>query len=179
MEKASKILLEYWRSLCRVGTIPSRDAIEPKALKSILPVVFLLDVQGEVGITYSLAGTMLCERYGRELRGTAFTDRFDDQSRPNVLALLRRCQEIGSALYLHTRAEHSILGFAPLETIIAPLTFRDQGPVRFIGATHFTNPQRRSYSGHILSQRLIHGTDIPAHPPQPIAQPMGMRIAPH
>ena len=67
----SHFAVGYWSRIRHGRPTPDQCDIDPKALKRLLPFVFLLDVRTEGSVTYRLAGTTLCERYGGELRGRA------------------------------------------------------------------------------------------------------------
>src|SRR5215510_9383889 len=56
----------YWSLIRRGRPAPDQADVDPKALKRLLPFVFLLDARHSTFV-YRLAGTTLCERYDRGL----------------------------------------------------------------------------------------------------------------
>lgn len=66
---------------------PSRRDIEPRQIKSLLPNLFILERIDTKHIIFRLAGTALCERYGREFRAHNFLAlwRGDDHLRIRLL----------------------------------------------------------------------------------------------
>jgi len=66
-------LLEYWRSKCVAGRLPSRRDIDPVALAYILPNLFILDVHADEEpqrrFRFRLFGTELARVHGRDLTG--------------------------------------------------------------------------------------------------------------
>ena len=75
-------LAKYWDELRRGRAVPSRNDIDPGRIRTLLPNVFILEFFDVDHLVFRLAGTRLCERYGREFRAHNFlslwrgTDRF-------------------------------------------------------------------------------------------------------
>src|SRR5216684_3038656 len=85
----SHFAVGYWSRIRNGRTTPDQADIDPKALKRLLPFVFLLDARGG-NFTYRLAGTTLCERYGSELRGRDYFLHWDPESSTRLSELLRQ-----------------------------------------------------------------------------------------
>ena len=66
----SHFAVGYWSRLRQGRLAPDQADIDPRALKRLLPNVFLLEARGDGAFVYRLAGTALCDRYGAELRGS-------------------------------------------------------------------------------------------------------------
>ncbi|MCX8997732.1 PAS domain-containing protein [Rhizobiaceae bacterium BDR2-2] len=62
----------YWDKLRGDAGAPVRNLIEPAALRSVLPDIFMLQMAEDGDLTFRLAGTRMCARFGRELRGCPF-----------------------------------------------------------------------------------------------------------
>lgn len=63
-------LHRYWRSLCRDGRLPSRAAIDPGAIKPLLPYVLIVDIeQSPLRVRYRLVGTGIVELSRRDITG--------------------------------------------------------------------------------------------------------------
>lgn len=72
-------LFDYWRAKAAGGAYPTRADIQPAELRSILPSLSLLDIDGEAGaqrLRVRLAGTRLRDYYGIEITGR-YLDEFD------------------------------------------------------------------------------------------------------
>src|SRR6185312_5243707 len=82
---------------------------------------------------YRLAGTSLCERYGSELKGTNFLSHWDGQSRNALGALMRQS----------------------LETVLAPVSFGDDGPTRFLGMVQVLSDISALGGRAIAFERLV------------------------
>lgn len=80
-------LFYYWMGLKQTRQAPSRRDIEPRQIKSLLPNLFILERIDTKHIIFRLAGTALCERYGREFRAHNFLAlwRGDDHLRIRLL----------------------------------------------------------------------------------------------
>lgn len=65
-----KRLFRYWLQLSENGDIPRRKDIDPIALKSILPNLYLLDAgKGPDDLRYRLAGSLIVQAFGFEPGG--------------------------------------------------------------------------------------------------------------
>ncbi len=68
-------LYDYWHSLCRDGSNPSRRDIDPLAIPDLLPNVFLLDVVGDAqDFVFRLAGSLVEDAFSMPLRGKSIAE---------------------------------------------------------------------------------------------------------
>ncbi|MBB3318902.1 hypothetical protein FHT77_004811 [Rhizobium sp. BK181] len=67
-------LFEYWNRIRGRDLAPLRSQVEPTDLRQILSSVFLLEASETGRIAFRLAGTRICDLFGRDLGGTAFSD---------------------------------------------------------------------------------------------------------
>src|SRR5215813_11317295 len=76
-------LLEYWRSKCVAGRLPTRRDIDPVALPYILPNLFILDVHANEEphrrFRFRLFGTELARVHGRDLTGRTLHESLDPE----------------------------------------------------------------------------------------------------
>jgi hypothetical protein len=72
--KASVELFRYWNRLRNGRAAPKRSDVQPMTISSLLSDIFILEVGEET--VFRLAGTRLCETYGRELLGLPFRSLF-------------------------------------------------------------------------------------------------------
>jgi len=70
--KNSFELFDYWTEKRGQRAAPSRTDIEPADIRTLLPHVFICDLNDDGQLNFRLAGTALCALHGRELKGTAF-----------------------------------------------------------------------------------------------------------
>ena len=65
-------LFDYWTEKRGQRAAPSRTDIEPADIRTLLPHVFICDLNDDGQLHFRLAGTALCGLHGRELKGAAF-----------------------------------------------------------------------------------------------------------
>lgn len=76
--KNSLELYNYWSSKRGDRPAPSRTDIEPGDIRRLLPDVFICELGTRDQLTFRLAGTGLCNLYGRELKGCRFSEMWLD-----------------------------------------------------------------------------------------------------
>jgi hypothetical protein len=153
--RGSRVLLDHWEALRREGAVPLQTQIRPRALKEILPQVFIVEAADPRCPIYRLAGTGLCERFGRELRGVPFLADWEIQSQRSVVSIMRTAQTRLLPACFHTVASLEDFGWVDVETVLAPLARSDSGAVRFLGTMQITSDLPRLNRGIIVSQRLV------------------------
>jgi len=122
----------YWSRIRRGRTAPDQADIDPKALKRLLPFVFLLDARPDGSFVYRLAGTTLCERYGTELRGTNYLSHWDADSRGRLGVLLRQALVSRTPVCLTSVGATDDCRMVEIETVLMPITFGSEEPERFL-----------------------------------------------
>ncbi len=172
----SHFAVGYW-SLIRHGRkTPDQSDIDPKALRRLLPFVFLLDAR-QSSFTYRLAGTTLCERYGGELRGKDFLSIWDPDSRARLSKLLPQALAESSPLCLNSLGATEDCRMVEIETVLLPVTFGSHAPERFLGVAQVLTDVAPLLGRHISFERLVHASliregeskldELPSPPPPP------------
>jgi hypothetical protein len=77
-------LYHYWNAQRGLGVAPERSDIEPGAIRRALADTFILAHTAAAAHSFRIAGTRLCAAFGRELRGAAFVDLWDQESRRRI-----------------------------------------------------------------------------------------------
>jgi hypothetical protein len=80
--KTSEKLYQYWNHVRGERSAPNRFEIEPSKIAGILPTTFILERQSAEVYRFRLAGTRMCEIFGKELRGTDFLEGWAPDDRP-------------------------------------------------------------------------------------------------
>ena len=111
----------YWSLIRRGRPAPDQADVDPKALKRLLPFVFLLDAR-HASFVYRLAGTTLCERYGGELRGRDFLAQWDRDSRTRLPALLMEALTESTPVWLTSVGTTEDRKMIEIETVLMPMT---------------------------------------------------------
>ena len=68
----SRALYHYWNGLRQGREVPCRKDIDPRQIKMLLPDIFILERFDHDHLVFRLAGTRICDFYGREFRAHNF-----------------------------------------------------------------------------------------------------------
>jgi hypothetical protein len=186
----SHLLVGYWSRLRAGRDAPDQAEIDPRALKRILPHVFILDSTSCARPDYRLAGTALCDRFGRELRGTGFLAHWETGAHEPLVRLLARALRTAQPVWLSALGTTSRCAVVEMETVLVPLTYGAGAPQRFLGITQFLGDLTPLGGRPIAYERLIdlgtvHENDVadwsdpPAPPPPPFRPSFPARQGPH
>jgi hypothetical protein len=151
----SHLLVGYWSRIRNGRDLPDQADIDPRAVKRMLSQIFILDAVNPVRPTYRLAGTGLCERFGMELKGTAFLAHWEAQSGAALASLLKQSQKTLQPLCLSSIGATADCGMAELETVLAPIGFNNAEPTRFLGMTQILTDVMQLGGRPIAFQRLV------------------------
>jgi hypothetical protein len=179
----SHLLVGYWSRLRKGRAVPDQTDIDPRSIKRMLSHVFILEASNAAHPIYRLAGTSLCERYGSELKGTNFLSHWDGQSRNALAALMRQSLATRQPICLSSIASTADCGMVELETVLAPVSFGEDGPTRFLGMVQVLSDIsvlggraiafERLVASQVLSENEpISIRDNPPPPPPPPARPL-------
>ncbi len=150
----SHLLIGYWSRLHRDGQIPDQADIDPRGIKRMLPSVFILDAHDPACPTYRLAGTLLCERFGKELRGASFLGHWEAAAPDTLQSLFARTLAAKQAICLSAIGTTSHCATMEMETVLAPLTFGPGAARRFLGITQFLGDATSLAGRPITCERL-------------------------
>jgi hypothetical protein len=175
----SHFAVGYWSRIRGERDTPDQADIDPKALKRLLPFVFLLDARGDA-FTYRLAGTTLCERYGGELRGREYLHPWDADSRKYLSELMRRSLKMRLPLCLISSGATSDCRVVEIETVLMPITFGNGQPERFLGVAQVLSDVsplagKPINFERLISSKLVHEDKPFAPTPRPPSFPDGGR----
>ncbi len=175
----SHFAVGYWSRIRGSRTAPDQADIDPKALKRLLPFVFLLDARSIGNLTFRLAGTTLCERYGGELRGRNYLGHWDQDSRAKLSELLRQALRERIPACLTSVGSTEDCRMVEIETVLMPVTFGSDEPERFLGVaqilTDVTPLAGRPISfERLVSAKLVREDEklIPMDPPAMMPPPV-------
>jgi len=184
--KNSHLLVGYWSRLRSGRAVPDQTDIDPRAIKRMLSHVFILDAANAGRPIYRLAGTGLCERFGLELKGTGFLANWEGQSGTALAALLKQALKLRQPLCLSAIGATADCGMVELETVLAPISFNDGEPARFLGLTQILSDMTLLAGRPIAYQRLVASTlvreDEPlaaSSPPPPPLPPVVQMLRNH
>ena len=188
--KNSHLLVGYWSRIRRGRDVPDQTDIDPRAIKRMLPYVFILEAENPARPVYRLAGTGLCERFGFELKGTGFLAHWEAQSSAALASLLQQALKMKQPVCLSSIGASADCGMVELETVLAPVSFGPGTPTRFVGMIQILSDTSQLHGRPIAFQRLVasqlirEGEPLPAYenlppPPMPPMPPAMRGRAPH
>lgn len=169
--KHNHFAVGYWNRIRGARVLPDQADIDPRALKRLLPHVFLLDARAaSVELPYRLAGTAICERFGAELRGKSFLAHWDEGSRRVLSVLLRQSLRLTTPVCLTSIGSSADCRMVEIETLLMPITHQGTAPERFLGVTHVLGDAsalmgRQLAFERLVSSTLLHGNDGAAESP--------------
>lgn len=129
---SSRTLYDYWNRVRGTRKVPRRLEIEPSRLAAILPEAFILERVSPESFRFRLAGTKLCEQFGRELRGSNFLDSWGDEDRFTLKRRLASIADGGAVGLFEFEAYGHRDEAVHYEVLIVPL-IQNESIDRFLG----------------------------------------------
>lgn len=127
-------LYAYWDRVRNGRFAPRRFEVEPAKIAALLPETFIAEGAGLLGCRFRLAGTKICEQFGRELRGADLLSLWQGTDREAVASLLRTVLTDGAVGHgtftAYTRTDRHT-GF---EFVLLPLIHTGDTINRILGA---------------------------------------------
>ncbi len=115
-------LLDHWRQTRGEQNAPRKSSIDPRDIKIHLPFAFLVRREAGDRFTFTLAGTGLCDVFGRELRGQSFVHLWAEASRSAVSTSLVRVSNLSVPTIAMSVGETADLKPMPAEILFLPYT---------------------------------------------------------
>lgn len=119
ISERSNEVLSYWHSLKRGKAAPSRQDVQPSALKHILPDLFIAG-WSDTDLRFRLAGTRICELFDAELRDSNFLNLFRPTSRDCIMDAALNAFRNEEAIHIDVVAEYGG-EFLSYELLLMPL----------------------------------------------------------
>jgi hypothetical protein len=132
--KTSQQLYAYWNELRGGRLAPRRFEVEPAAIAAILPDTFILERVERFDYVFRLAGTRICEAFGREFRGRNLLDLWTPGDREVVIRVLESVTRDGGAGVIGLMAKDSGGRTAAFEMLLLPLIHTGQSIGRVLGS---------------------------------------------
>lgn len=139
MPQPLRILLDHWLLLREEnnGELPRRTQLDPVRLKDILAHLIVWDVVPDArGFCCRLAGTMVCEAAGRELRGVSVADMHFD-SPIEVRADFDHVRDAVEFSYVERKMDWVNLPYRLYRRLLAPLGGRNGEVTHLVGVICF------------------------------------------
>ena len=139
-QPTSRQLYAYWDRVRNGRVAPRRFEIEPAKIAALLPETFIAECAGLLGYRFRLAGTKICEQFGRELRGADLLSLWEQQDREAVAALIHTVftdAAVGHGMFrAYTRTNRP----ASFEIVLLPLIHAGEAINRILGAVTAIDP---------------------------------------
>jgi hypothetical protein len=139
-QPTSRQLYAYWDRVRNGRVAPRRFEIEPAKIAALLPETFIAEGCSTRGFRFRLAGTRICEQFGRELRGVDFLSFWDARDRDAVGSLLRNILTDAAVGYGSFRAFSAIEREARFEILLMPLIHTGEEISRLLGVITAVQP---------------------------------------
>lgn len=132
-QRTSQLLYNYWDDVRNGRLAPRRFEIEPAKIAPILPETFIAECNGSPAYRFRLAGTRLCEQFGRELRGLCMLEPWAAKDREAMETLLYTVVSDGAVGMLEFDAASSDDRQARFEMLVLPLIHAGRTINRLMG----------------------------------------------
>ncbi|MGH6866366.1 MAG: PAS domain-containing protein [Methyloceanibacter sp.] len=139
-QPTTRQLFAYWDKVRNGRIAPRRFEIEPAKIAGLLPETFIAEGAGLLGIRFRLAGTKICEHFGRELRGMDFLNLWSTDDRDAVTSLARNVFADAAVGYGTFRAHTETSRQVDFEILLLPLIHRGRSINRLLGAITAIEP---------------------------------------
>lgn len=137
-QSTTKDLYAYWDRIRNGRIAPCRFEIDPAEIAVLLPETFIIAYEERPSIRFRLAGTKICEHFGRELRGTDFMDLWTD--RDAAASLIGGILKHGGVGHGRFRATTATGRQADFELVLLPLIHNSTVINRLLGAVTAIDP---------------------------------------
>lgn len=132
--KTSQQLYTYWNELRGGRLAPRRFEVEPSSIAAILPDTFILERADRLDYVFRLAGTRICEAFGREFRGRNLLDLWSTADREVVIRVLESVARDGGVGVIGLMASEPGGRTAAYEMLLLPLIHTGQSIGRVLGS---------------------------------------------
>ena len=124
-------------------------------IAAVLPETFIVEGTGALGYRFRLAGTRICEQFGRELRGADLLSLWEDADRDAVASLLRNVVADGVVGCGRFRAYSCTNRQASFEFVLLPLIHTGDTINRVLGAITAIEPPFWLGAEPLLRQEIL------------------------
>ncbi|MFM1815607.1 MAG: hypothetical protein RLZ98_2302 [Pseudomonadota bacterium] len=185
--RTTELLFGYWNDTRQGRPAPHRFDIEPAKLSAILPETLILEY-ATGAYMFRLAGTRICERFGRELRATDFSDLWLPEHRTQLRQALERVRDESLVLTAALELVNASGAAADLELLLLPLTLNGATNERFLGSMSCSDAP--AWLGHerpvaitlhsvtLASPDALHAASHAVSPKLAIPQPLKQYMRP-
>lgn len=139
-ERTSQAVYAYWNEVRGPRLAPRRFEIEPSRITAFLPETFILEREARGVYTFRLAGTRICEQFGREFRGSNLMDPWTPEDREILVRVVETVVREGAVGQIDFTASRSTGRGAAFEMLLLPLIHNGHEINRVMGAMASSDP---------------------------------------
>jgi hypothetical protein len=154
-QPTSRQLYAYWDRVRNGRVAPRRFEIEPAKIAAILPETFIIEGAGLLGYRFRLAGTRICDQFGRELRGADLLSLWNEADREAVASLLRPVFTDAAVGYGRFRAYTRTDRQVSFELVLLPLIHTGEAINRILGVITAIEPPFWLGAEPLLRQEIV------------------------
>jgi len=155
----TRLLYEYWNGVRGERMAPTRFEIEPSRMSPVLFETFILERTPKGEFIFRLAGTRVCDQFGRELRGSDFLSLVGSDHKA-IARALSTVTNAGAVLLLEIEGETVHSRTSQFEVLVLPLMHPTTEVTRYLGTISAVDPEpwlgseplERSW---LISQELV------------------------
>lgn len=133
-QQKNQDLLNYWNSVRGNRIAPKRVEIIPAAIGHILPVTFILEKRPTNNLHFRLAGSKLCEIFGKEFRNLDFIDCWPEAEQPILGTYLNQLLTDGTIVSIVFQAKSSSDHIGDFEMLFLPMIHGGSKIDRILGS---------------------------------------------
>lgn len=135
-----RTLYAYWDTIRNGRIAPRRFEVEPAKISGLLGETFIAECSGLLAFRFRLAGTRICEQFGRELRGVSFLSFWHNEDRNAIASMIRKIIDDGAVGHGTFTAETAGQRKAAFEFAMLPLIHTGSSINRMLGAIAAIEP---------------------------------------
>lgn len=139
-QPTSRQLYAYWDGLRNGRIAPRRFEIDPARIAGLLHETFIAECTGLLEFRFRLAGTKICQQFGRELRGVDFLGLWSVEDRDAMASLVCNVQTDGAVAHGVFHGFSRTHRKASFEFTLMPLIHTDLAINRLLGAITAIEP---------------------------------------
>lgn len=151
-QRTSQLLFQYWNDVRGERLAPERFDIEPARIAGILPETCILEQDSNKAYQFRLAGTRICDNWGRELRGAHLHDLALPDDRGIIEEVLENVTAQGGVGIFELNAMTRDGREVAFEAVVLPLLHLNGVVTRYLGAISPMDPP-----AWLGSEKLIAG----------------------
>lgn len=130
----NKELLDYWNKVRAGRQAPKRIEIIPSEISSILPSTFILEIINHERLQFRLAGSKMCETFGKEFRSINFIECWPNPTRPTIIRHLSQLINEGTIVTMNCEARSANDHIYEFEVLFLPMTHSGTTIDRILGS---------------------------------------------